>query len=121
MARTTIIPQSLLGAYPIIPLTTGAADLGLTPKTGGVISYQAALTDSKTVVVVVNTDTADHNITFSSVADSLNRPGDIAAYVVVPGMVSIFGPFKTIGWANAGFLNIDFDSDLLQIAVLNLP
>lgn len=119
MARTTINPQVPLGSYPVLPISSGGADLSFTAASGGVISYQAALTNAKTQVLAHNSDTVNHTVTITSVADTLNRTGNIV-YVVAPGAISLLGPFQTAGWSQVGtLLFIDIDSDLLQIAVVN--
>lgn len=120
MARTTIVPQTLAGAYPVLPLSAGSADFAFT-AVDDPTDRQAALTDSKTTVIAHNTDSSAHTITITSVADQFNRTGDIAAYSIAAGKVAHFGPFKTVGWGHSGQLWIDVSSPLIRLAVVNLP
>jgi hypothetical protein len=120
MSRTTIVPQTLLGPYPALPISSGGADPSLTAASGGVVSYQAALTSGKTLVLCYNSDSSAHTVTVTSAPDATNRKGDITAYSVAAKAISILGPFATLGWAQTGnLLYVDIDSDLLQIAVIN--
>jgi len=48
--------------------------------------------------LVWNTDSGAQTITFSSVADSMGRVGDIANYSVAANGHAIVGPFPTAGW-----------------------
>jgi hypothetical protein len=121
MARTNIVAQSLIGAYPALPIAPGGADPSLTSTTDPT-DRVTALIDSKTVVLAHNSDTAPHTITFTSALDSLNRAGDITAYQVDAGDISIFGPFKAVGWQQSGaLLFIDTSDPHVQLAVITLP
>lgn len=121
MARTNIVAQTLLGAYPTLPITAGGADPGFTSNSDPT-DRSTALIDTKTVVIAHNTDVSSHTITFTSVADSLNRPGDITAYSVAAGGISIFGPFRASGWAQTGnVLFIDVSDAHVELAVITLP
>jgi|ERR1700687_1849868 len=120
MARTNIAAQSFLGSYPTLPMTAGSADLVFT-AVDTVNGDSTALIDSKTTVLVYNSDVAARTVTFTSAPDTLNRAGDITAYSVGAGKVSAFGPFKTVGWAHTGVLYIDGSNALVGIAVITLP
>lgn len=120
MARTNIAAQATPGAYPSLPISPGARALSFT---GSDVpnGNDTALVDSKTLVLVRNTDSGAHTVTFTSVADTLNRKGDITAYSVPAGAQALFGPFKLVGWSVAGRLQIDGSDVTLQIAVVTLP
>ena len=121
MARTNIVAQSLLGSYPALPVSPGAADPGFT-STSDPTDRVTALVDSKTIVIAKNSDVSNHTITFTSVPDTLLRPGDITAYQVDAGDISIFGPFKNAGWGQTGnLLFIDVSDAHVQLAVITLP
>jgi hypothetical protein len=120
MARTTITSQSLLGAYPTLPISAGGADLEFTANTDPT-DRSTPIVENKTVVLAYNTDTSAHTITINSAPDTFNREGDITAYSVAAGKVACFGPFKAAGWANAGVLEIDVSDPKLEVAVIQLP
>jgi hypothetical protein len=120
MARTNIAAQTLPGAYPTLPpaansldLTTVAADIANGNET--------AIVDNKTVVLAKNDDVGAVTITFTSVADTLGRTGDITAYSIGAGELAVFGPFKLVGWTHSGKLWIDGSDVDLKLAVITLP
>ena len=94
-------------------LTFSAADDSLGNET--------PLVNDKTVVLIRNASGGTETVTFTSVADSFNRPGDIDAYSLDDGEIAIFGPFKSAGWAHSNKLWIDCTDPDLQIAVITLP
>jgi len=120
MPRTTIAAQSYAGAYPALPITPGAADVIFT-ATDDPTDRETPLVDGKTVIHAYNSDSVARTITIGSQVDTYNRVGDITAYSVAAGKTAHFGPFKTLGWALAGKLNIDVSSPLLRLAVITLP
>ena len=119
MARTTITAQTLAGAYPALPIAGGSADLTMTPA-DTVNQNMTPLIDSKTLLLAHNTGASGRTITITSVADTLNRTGDITAYAIVAGAISRFGPFKTVGWANGGKLNFEANNAEVVFAVITL-
>jgi hypothetical protein len=119
MARTNILAQYLIGAYPALPLASGEADLMFT-ATDDPTSLYSIIVSNKTTLLAYNTDSVAHTVTIGSVADVQNRTGDIV-YSVAAGKVAAFGPFQTPGWSNAGNLNIDIDNAMLRLAVITLP
>lgn len=120
MARTNIAAQSFIGAYPTLPIGAGGADL--TFSNGDVANgNSSALVDNKTVVLAYNTDSSAHTVTFTSAPDTLNRAGDISAYSVAAGKVAAFGPFKAVGWAVGGVLEINVSDATMHLAVITLP
>lgn len=121
MPRLTIAAQIIGSAfYPVLPVAGGSLDIAFTADDDQT-DRQTPLVDGKTVLLATNTDSAAHTITIGSVADSLNRSGDITAYSIAAGKTAKLGPFKSPGWANAGQLHIDISSPLVRLAVLQLP
>jgi hypothetical protein len=120
MARTAITPQTLLGAYPTLPIASGGADLEFTANTDPT-DRSTTIVENKTIVLCYNTDVAPQTVTINSAPDTFNREGDISAYSLAAGKVAVFGPFKAAGWANAGVLEIDVSDPKLEIAVITLP
>jgi hypothetical protein len=79
------------------------------------------LTNGKTYLLAQNTDSGAHTVTITSVADNLNRVGDITAYSLAAGVIAQFGPFQSVGWSNGGQLWFQADNALVKFAVVTLP
>lgn len=120
MPRTNIAAHSFIGAYPTLPIASGGADVAFTAA-DVVNENSTPLVDNKTVLLAHNTDTGAHTVTVTSVADTLNRAGDISGYSIAAGKVAAFGPFKSVGWANAGVLQFNADDATIEFAVITLP
>lgn len=121
MARTVVAPQTLLGSYPSLPISSGGADLVFTAADVGNGNY-AVLVDNKTMVLIYNSDVGAHTVTFTSSPDTLNRTGDITSYSVGAGKVAAFGPFRSAGWVNnTNQLDINGNHATIGIAVVTLP
>jgi hypothetical protein len=91
MPRTLLAVTQTGGAYATagVVATEQAADVGngnYIPLTGGEI------------VVARNSGASSRTVTFTSVADSEGRLGDITAESVAAGAVHVFGPFQPTGW-----------------------
>jgi hypothetical protein len=101
-ARVLIAAQSVVGSYPVTPLTANAADLVETAgdATNG---HYTPIVEGKTVVIAHNTGAGARTVTFTSSVDTYNRLGTITAYSLGAGEISLpFGPFKVNGWSNVG-------------------
>lgn len=120
MARTLIAAQVPLGAYPVTPLTALSADL-IETAADVANGNTTPLVNGKTFIVAHNTGVGARTITFTSVVDANNRKGDITAYSIGAGLISIFGPFKAAGWATSGNLLIDGSHAEVKIGVITLP
>jgi hypothetical protein len=120
MARTNVVAQTCPGAYPALPITPDARDI---TWLGANVSDKndTALVAGKTLVLARNVDSGAHTVSFTSVADSLNRKGDITTYSVGADQVALFGPFTTIGWASGGRLLFEGDNINIEFAVITLP
>lgn len=120
MPRTNLVAQTLAGAYPALPLAGGSADLTWT--TADIVNQNmTTLVNAKTVILARNTGAGAHTVTITSQPDTLNRTGHITAYSLAAGKVARFGPFQTVGWANAGKLDFEADNAEVEFAVLQLP
>lgn len=120
MPRTNIAAQTMAGAYPALPLAGGSADLTMTGA-DTVNFNETPLVNLKTIVIARNTGASSRTITFTSVADTLNRTGDIEAYSIGVGKISRFGPFQTVGWASSGKLRFEASHAEVEFAVITLP
>jgi hypothetical protein len=127
MARGSITanpPPLSAGAlyYPVTPLVATSADLVMTTGDAG-NGHVTPIVDGKTVVIAQNTGVGARTITISSVADGQNRKGDITAYSIGPGKISMFGPFKQSYWnqSSPAGLWIDVSNAEVLLTVVTLP
>jgi hypothetical protein len=120
MARVLVAAQTLPGAYPTLPVGAGTRTLTFQVADPSNLQY-TPLVSGKTVIVCYNTDSSAHTVTFTSVADSLNRVGDITAYSIAAGVIAIFGPFQTAGWSNGGQVWFQANDATVKFAVITNP
>lgn len=120
MARTNIAAQTTPGAYPVLPVVADSLDITTVPADLA-NGNESTLVDNKTFVIAHNSGASPRTITITSVADTLNRTGDITAYSIGAGQIAMLGPFKTVGWAHSGKLWIDGSHAELLLAVITLP
>lgn len=119
MSRTNIAAQTLLGAYPALPVTP-SSDVTEVPGDVG-NGNTTPIVNLKTIVIAHNINVAAKTVTFASVVDDKNRTGDITSYSIAAGKYKIFGPFATAGWSNAGNLDINTNHADVLLAVVTLP
>ena len=122
MARVLIAAQTTPGAYPTLPIAANSRDLQMQAGDASLGNY-TPLVDGKTLVICQNTNATStaRTVTFTSAVDAFNRTGDITAYSLSAGELGLFGPFKTVGWSDAGNLDIDVSNAEMVIAVITLP
>lgn len=121
MARVTHTALALLGGFPALPITAGAASQAGTAA-DATNKEQVALT-GREIVVAHNTGVGARTVTFTSVADGqTGRTGDISAYSIPAGEIAFFGPFTTRGWRQTdGMLYFEAEHAEVEIHVLRLP
>ncbi len=115
MARVNVVAQVAPGAYPVV--TANSRDLAMQAGDVALGNY-TALVEGKTLVIIQNTDVGAHTVTITSVADSLNRTGDVSAYSLGAGELALFGPFKAVGWTHGGQIWIDVNDATMKIAAV---
>ncbi len=121
MPRTAITAETTPGSFPVLPVAADSLDLTATAADVG-NGNDTTLVNGKTIVLAYNTDAGAQTITFTSIADSRNRTGDITAYSLGIGEMALFGPFVTAGWEQAGNkLYIDASDANVEIFVITLP
>lgn len=103
MPRTNVPPITPIGSYPATPLGAGAATF--VPQAADVANLNAIPFGSaaRMLVLAINTDASAQTVTVTSVADGLNRKGDITTYSVAAAgagvtSVAVLGPFERNGW-----------------------
>lgn len=101
MARVAITKFTLLGSAPTLQPTAGS--LTLTELAADATNFQSIAFGafSRLLVIAHNTGAGARTVTITSVADGLNRTGDITAYSIGAGLIAVLGPFERNGWMQA--------------------
>lgn len=123
MARTALPIITPLGSYPALPLTALSANFVFTAADATAApNGNSFVSTGRELLLVQNTDSGAHTITFTSVADGLNRTGDITTYSIGAGLFSVFGPFNVPGWRQTtGVVFVNANDATVKIAVISLP
>src|SRR6266403_396314 len=117
MPKTALTVQQVVGPYPVLPLT--ALALAVTFAAADVANGNSFPVTGKEVILVQNTDAAPQTITLSSVADGLNRTGDVTAYSLPIGAFAAFCPSQITGWKQAdGNMYISAATATVKFAIL---
>jgi hypothetical protein len=121
MAQTALTPITLKeNNYAVV-----AGDLNLTPVAMDATNGNSFVATGQEILLILNSDTATHTFTISSVGDSLGRSDtSLTAYVVpvavggLSGVVAI--QMKALaGWIQSGqVVDLTTSSALLKIIVL---
>lgn len=117
--RTQLTPVSpTVGTGGVV--TAGSADLTFTAA--DTVNNNAVKLTGREIVLVWNTGASPYTVTFTSVADSLGRTGDIAAYSVAASTISCFGVFTLPGWYQAdGNLYVSASNVAVKFCVIKVP
>lgn len=124
MARVLVAAQTTPGAYPALQPGAGTLAIAFQAADAALMNYTPCV-EGKTYILVTNVNASPKTVTFTSVADSQARTGDITSYSIAQYAVAQFGPFKAAGWSHGststGGIWIDNNSADVHIAVLTLP
>lgn len=91
--------QTSLSGYPATPLTANSADITFTAAGASFADGAGFVMEGDDVLIVHNGNVAAQTITIQSVADTLNRKGDITTYSIGAGEYALFSFPKAAGWA----------------------
>ena len=120
MVATALPIITPLGSYPALPITPAGMDFVFTA--GDSVNGNSFVSTGREVVIVQNTAAGAGTVTFTSVADGINRIGDITTYSVGVALFSLFGPFLKTGWANtSGLVTLTCSAVTMKFAVVRLP
>jgi hypothetical protein len=120
MPATPITVQQVVGPYPVLPLT--ALALAVTFVAADIANTNSFPVTGKEVILVQNTDAGAQTITISSVADGLNRKGDITTYSIPASGFAAFAPSQITGWKQSdGTMVITASNVNVKFAILRLP
>jgi hypothetical protein len=103
-----------------------AGDLNLVPVAMDAVNGNSFPATGAEVLVFINTDTATHTVTISSVADSLGRLDTSLTGYTVPVAAGGLSGLSAIqmkqlpGWVAGGIVNLATSSALVKILVLRL-
>lgn len=98
MAATPITPQAIKGPYPTLPVAANALDLSTTAADAANGNKAAFGSYSKLLLVWHNTGAGARTVTLTSVADAMNRTGDVTAFSIGAGERGGF-LFERSGWS----------------------
>jgi hypothetical protein len=119
MARLAVSPKTLPARYPSLPITANALDFTWVAAGASFADGAGFTLQEGDILLAYNPDISAHTITITSVADALNRTGDITSYSLGAGEYCVFPQFKKEGWAQTtGLLHFATDNALVQFAVL---
>jgi hypothetical protein len=120
LAVTALPIISPLGSYPTLPIAATAADFVFTAADAS--NGNSFVSTGRELVLVQNSGASAYTVTFTSVADGINRTGDITTYSVGAGLFSMFGPFSQSGWKQtAGTILVTASNAAVKFAVVRLP
>ncbi len=105
MPRVTLTRTTPLGPYPTLQPAADALDLVMTA--GDASQLNQFLLDGPGILVVQNTGVGARTFTITSVADGLNRTGDVTAFSMAAADISVFKIDNVAGWRQTdGYLYI---------------
>lgn len=114
MARTSITKTTAPGAYiaAMADITFEAADT--------VNQNQVQLTGNE-ILIARNTDSVQHSVTITSVADARGRTKDISSQNLAAEAIKMWGPAQLHGWQQSdGMLYFEADDITIEFAVIAL-
>ena len=118
MARQTRTIQTPL-ENPVTPVTALALDVPFTAV--DIVNFEATPMSGPFMLVCWNSSGAGVTLTINSVPDSLRRTGDVTAYAIGAGLISILKFSSAAGWKQAdGSLYYQGSAVGLKIAALAL-
>lgn len=119
MARDTVTVNESAKRYPALQPAADSLDFAFTAgESDNGYQYKAT---GREVVIMRNINVGAQTFTLLSVADKLNRKGDITAYSLAAGEFAVLVP-PLDGFQQAdGNVYIDISHDDVHIAVLRVP
>lgn len=117
MARTSLTKTTPLGGFPSLPLTATTADIVFTAA--DVANKNQFKLEAGDIVIANNSGASPYTVTLTSVNDERNRTGDVAAYSLAAGVISVFGPFELKGWKQTdGNFYLEASNASVKFAIL---
>lgn len=108
---------------PSVYSTIAADGADVTMTAGDASNGNDFVSSGDEIVIVQNTHaTLAYTVTFTSVADSLNRTGDITAYSLAAGEIACFGPFPAHGWRYTGNkIRVTVSNASIKLGLVRIP
>jgi len=120
MAATALPIITPLGSYPALPIAALGADFVFTAADAS--NGNSFVSTGRELLLVQNSGGSAYTVTVSSVADTIQRTGDITTYSVGAGLFSMFGPFLQPGWKQSdGTVLVTASNAAIKFAVVRLP
>jgi len=121
MARATLTRTTILGPYPTLQPAADSLDVVMTAC--DVANGNQFVLDGPMILIVQNTDGASaRTFTLTSLADPMNRTGDVTAYSVGIGEIAAFYFGQVAGWRQTdGYLYLSGSNAALKFGIIRLP
>ncbi|MGH2512362.1 MAG: hypothetical protein ACRDGQ_06720 [Candidatus Limnocylindrales bacterium] len=120
MSRTALPIVNPPGPYPALPL--GALAAGYVYTAADISNNNSFVSTGRELLAIQNTAGTAGTITVHSVADNLNRTGDITTYSIPASGFALLGPFNQPGWQQSdGTVWVDASAVTVLLAVIRLP
>jgi len=113
--RTPIVKTTLLG---------DAVNAGVIGQLQGadIALKNRFVATGREIVVALNTDAGAQTVTVTSIADSMGRVQDIAAFSLDPDEIAYFGPFHLEGWIQSdGYVHLEASAVTVLFDALVIP
>lgn len=121
MAGPTALPiVTFLGPYPALPV--GATALDYVYTAADATNGNSFLATGHELLLVQNSGASPYTFTVTSVADTVQRTGDIGPYTVGAGLFSAYLVSAQLGWKQSdGTVHLSASNVAIKFAVVRLP
>jgi hypothetical protein len=118
MGKATINKTTLIGPYPVLPVTADSLDLSLQACDVG--NGNQFVASGKDLLIVQNSGAAPYTFTVTSVADAQKRTGDVTTYSLAAGDVAVL-LLQNDGWRQSdGYIYIAGSNIAVKFALIAL-
>jgi hypothetical protein len=99
-----------------LPITANAAD----DVDRADVANKKPVQGSRDILLAQNSDpTNPYTVTLTSASDSHKRTGDVTAYTLQAGDISVFGPFELEGWRQTdGYFYLEANNAAVKFGIL---
>lgn len=120
MARTSITPFALLGAY--AAYSAGTATKAGTAATGSSgSSGNQFVASGNDLVIAWNSGSTGRTVTITAAADPQGRTRHITSYALAAGDHAFFGPFRNTGWVQTdGYVYLEANHADVKFFIVQL-
>ena len=106
--RTTLVKTIAPGGY-------ASAGVTVTMAAADTVNKNRFVASGNDLVVALNTTGGGLTVTIESSDDERGREEDITAEAIAAGAMRVFGPFRTLGWRQAGLSYIHLEASAVGV------